>query len=304
MSRRRRATAGTVLLQTAAPAKINWTLEVLGRRGDGFHEIRSVLQTVSLADTLALRAASSLCLLVDGVEASPVELTENLISRAARLFPERLARDPMRFDLTKQIPAAAGLGGGSSDAAAALRLASTYWHLDDAEALHRAAAVLGSDVPFFLRGGAQLAAGRGDVLTPLPDPPPVSVLLTVPPLTVPNKTARLYAQLTPAHYSDGGATARLVDRIEHGFAPTADDYMNAFDAVADQVYPWLAEHRRALASVTGARVMLAGAGPSLFSVVGAADAEQHAAARAALLRQRIRSVVVRSCGGHAHDQLG
>jgi 4-diphosphocytidyl-2-C-methyl-D-erythritol kinase len=171
--------------RTEAPAKINWTLEVLGKRPDGYHEIRSVMQTLSLKDTLELHPADRFSLTVDGPQAANAgNADENFVTRAARSFPDLLERQPVAFRLTKRIPAAAGLGGGSSDAAAALRLLSDYWHIDDPKRLYEVAGALGSDVPFFLRGGVQLAAGRGEALVPLPSAELVSLVLLTPPLTL------------------------------------------------------------------------------------------------------------------------
>lgn len=300
--RARRRSRPPTGLHTTASAKINWTLEVLAKRPDGYHEIRSVMVAVSLHDVLQMQPARALSLIVDGAEASPTEIDDNLVTRAAQMFPSHVARQPVRFTLTKSIPAAAGLGGGSSNAAAALRLLAGYWGLD-AESVRRAAAQLGSDVPFFLRGGTSMAAGRGERLTPLPDPPAVSLLLTTPPRTIPNKTARLFSLLTPAHFTDGAATERLAATITADRAPDAADYVNVFDAVADAVFPWLPEHRAALTAATGSRAMLAGAGPALFAPYSPLDRDHAAAVRADLLRQGIRTVAVSTlpaaneCGG-------
>ena len=253
-------------LRTVAPAKINWTLEVLGRREDGYHEIRSVMQTISLADDLEVRPASSLSLQVDGPEAAGLASDDNLVVRAARVFPQQLRARPVAFRLHKNVPAAAGLGGGSSDAAAALRLLRRFWRLRKRAKVDEVAASLGADVPFFLRGGAQVIAGRGDAVTPLPATDPTHIILVTPPIAVAQKTARLYAELRSCHYTDGAATARLAAKLRDGRTPTPDDYVNVFDAVADVVFPRLAEYRRTLERVTGSRAMLAGAGPSLFAV--------------------------------------
>jgi 4-diphosphocytidyl-2-C-methyl-D-erythritol kinase len=257
-------------LWTLAPAKINWTLEVLGRRSDGYHEIRSVMQTISLADTLAVRHGPAQSLQVIGPAGHNLaeeSADQNLVVRAARVYPNASNQRPVGFTLEKRIPVAAGLGGGSSDAAAALRLLARVWNPSNRAALRRVASQLGSDVPFFLRGGAQLVSGRGDQLTPLPTGKRTFVVVLTPPLTVPRKTARLYAELQPAHFSEGKASERLAAKLRDGGAADGDDYVNVFDLVADQVFPWLADYRRLLEQATGARALLAGAGPSLYAVV-------------------------------------
>lgn len=260
--------------RTIAPAKINWTLEVLGRRPDGFHEIRSVMQTLSLTDELEAAPAEGASLHVEGLGAESLGSADNLVARVMSEVPKPAGGCPVAFRLHKRIPAAAGLGGGSSDAAAALRLLQRLWGLGG-DNVFRSAAALGSDVPFFLRGGAQIASGRGEILMPLPDGDPVDVLIATPPIALPSKTARLYAALTAEHYTDGGATERLAERIREGRGPRPDDYINVFDRMADAVFPDLREYRDQLTKVTGRRPLLAGAGPSLFVILdGGVDTEQ------------------------------
>jgi len=160
-----------------AYAKVNFTLDILDRRPDGYHEIRSIMQTISLADTLHIRLGTGhrgIKLSVDGehAEAAPVDDT-NLVIRAVRAVLAEAGIDEntvsLDIDLSKGIPAQAGLGGGSSDAAAALALTSRFFDLDlPHTTLARLAAGLGSDVPFFLVGGTCLVEGVGEKVTPLP----------------------------------------------------------------------------------------------------------------------------------------
>ena len=260
------------LLRTVAPAKINWTLEVLGRRPDGYHEIRSVMQTISLADVLTVAPSSSprSVVAISGPEYDGNSLPDNTVLRAVSLVGERahVGSGSAAFRLEKLIPLAAGLGGGSSDAAAALRLLRRLWpSLSDA-ALRRAAEAVGSDVPFFLRGGVQLVGGRGETVRPVRAGPAQILILATPPIAVPNKTSRLYAEIRPAYYTDGSATLRLVDRLRAGEAPREADYVNVFDIVAGRVFPDFDERRRQFGRLTGLRPLLAGAGPSLFGVLG------------------------------------
>ncbi|HLX57887.1 MAG TPA: 4-(cytidine 5'-diphospho)-2-C-methyl-D-erythritol kinase, partial [Ktedonobacteraceae bacterium] len=151
-----------------AYAKINLTLEVTGRRADGYHELATVMQTVDLHDTLCLTAGG------DGrvrVECTRAELSneENLAAQAARLLRERFALSQgVLIELRKRIPVAAGLGGGSSDAAAVLLALRQWWRLPlSLPELQAMAATLGSDVPFFLTGGLAFCVGRGERVTPL-----------------------------------------------------------------------------------------------------------------------------------------
>jgi 4-diphosphocytidyl-2-C-methyl-D-erythritol kinase len=165
-------------------AKINLSLKVLHKRLDGFHELRTVFQTVALADTLDLAFAPGrgVSIRVD----DPLHIENNLVERAARaFFDETGARGTLEIALRKRVPMGGGLGGGSSDAAATLlALAGLCGRKAPMEALTRLAAALGSDVPFFLYGGTALGLGRGEELYPLPEQKPLPVLILAPPLHI------------------------------------------------------------------------------------------------------------------------
>lgn len=168
------------VLRIAAPAKLNLHLEVLGRRADGFHALESIFQTIALHDVveLRLRSAPGIALTCDDASL-PVD-QGNLAWRAAAAFLARTPASGVAIALAKRIPHGAGLGGGSSDAAAVLRgLTRLLPDLWSADGLAGLAAALGSDVPFFLIGGSAHGTGRGEILTALPDLPaqPVTVLM-------------------------------------------------------------------------------------------------------------------------------
>jgi 4-diphosphocytidyl-2-C-methyl-D-erythritol kinase len=171
-----------VRLEIKSHAKINLTLEVLFRREDGYHQLKTVFQELELHDTLFLEElpAGSLELLCNDTTLPRGE--GNLAYRAALLLKSLYAPDKgARMELIKKIPVAAGLGGGSSNAAAALKGLNQLWNLSlEAETLGELGAVLGSDVPFFIYGGTALAEGRGEQVRPLPCFPPAKVLLAVP----------------------------------------------------------------------------------------------------------------------------
>jgi len=260
------------VLQARAPAKVNWTLEVLGRRPDGYHEVCTVLQTIGLWDELVMSPAPSLRVRCQG----PFAVEDELVGRAVRaLAPEAGVEVVVR----KGIPPAAGLGGGSSDAAAALRLLARHLGGLPQERLMAAAAGLGSDAPFFLLGGTALAQGRGERLTPLPNAPRLWLVLLVPPLRLADKTARMYRLLTPAAYSDGTFTRLFLERLcETGVVD--ENYMhNAFEGVAYRLFPELATYRAALLRAGARRVHLAGSGPALFVLAGDEGEARAVAAR-------------------------
>jgi 4-diphosphocytidyl-2-C-methyl-D-erythritol kinase len=249
-------------MRLCAPAKINWTLEVLGRRDDGYHEVRSLMQTVGLCDALEFTAADRLMLEVEG-EHQPSQ--DDLVLRAAALLGGG-ARGA-HIHLSKHVPVAAGLGGGSSDAAAALRGLNELWRLGcgDAQLVEMAAGV-GSDVAFFIHGGTALAEGRGELVTPLPDVAPVWLVLLVPPFRLPEKTMRMYAALTPADFTDGAPTGALLRRLHRRLAIADADLCSAFQRVAYEVFQGLDAYRDALLAAGARRVHLAGSGPALFAL--------------------------------------
>ena len=259
------------VISLKAPAKVNLCLEVLGRRSDDYHEVRTILQAVDLADRLTLEPADHLSLEADpasSVSSFTVPPDENLVLRAAHLLQEETGTAAgARLRLLKVVPIAAGLGGGSSDAAATLLGLCQLWGLSlHEDRLMELAARLGSDVPFFLRGGTALASGRGDRLTALPTlPDQWAVVCTPPGAPEEGKTARLYGTLTPAHYTSGARTQELADRLERG-QPLATFLYNVFGMVADEVYPgYRVDHTAFLAAGTS-EALLAGAGPSLFAL--------------------------------------
>jgi 4-diphosphocytidyl-2-C-methyl-D-erythritol kinase len=179
-------------------AKINLGLEIVGKRPDGYHDIRTLFQTISLADELVLEPAPAGAIHLAGDDPSVAWDETNLVHRAARLLREKTGTDQgARILVKKSIPAGRGLGGGSSNAAAALLGLNRMWGLGfDAPGLAGLARRLGADVPFFLHGGLCLGEGIGDRLTRLPDLAPLPCLLVFPPFPIP--TASIYAGIDPS----------------------------------------------------------------------------------------------------------
>lgn len=212
-------------MQLRAYAKINWALRVTGKRADGFHDIETLFQTISLHDTITIEPAPQLSLTCSDPTIPTGE--SNLVMRAAKA-----AGLVARIHLEKRIPAGGGLGGGSSDAAAVLAFADQF-DLD-------VALSIGSDVPFFMHGGTQYATGRGEVLTPLPSVAPVPLLLLMPAERV--ATAEAYASLRTFSPPLG------IDRYQ---AMIADDLLgHAAELINDFEEPMFARlpHLRALKS--------------------------------------------------------
>ncbi|MBA2479199.1 MAG: 4-(cytidine 5'-diphospho)-2-C-methyl-D-erythritol kinase, partial [Planctomycetes bacterium] len=224
----------------AAPAKINLALEILGRRADGYHAIETVFQTLELCDRVTIS-------LGDGPE--PLRLTcsdptlpaegGNLAWKAAAAVRARISGFPsIAVDLVKRVPHGAGLGGGSSDAAAVLRGLARLDPRVAALDLAAIAADLGSDVPFFLVGGSAHATGRGEELTPLPDAPMSAITVLMPAAELP--TPAVYRELTDAERGPRPlvGSARWRDRLAAG--PVHSLASNRLTAPARRLCPAVA----------------------------------------------------------------
>ena len=253
-------------IELQAHAKINLTLEVLGKRPDGYHEIASIIQTVGLHDVITLATADDLSLECD---TPGLATDDNLVLKAATMLREETGSSQgARIVLRKSIPVSAGLGGGSSDAAAALIGLNRLWDaglsVDD---LQRIAAQLGSDVPFFLRGGTAMVHGRGELVRPLPPADIPWVVILSPDMQMPDKTASAYAALTPSEHTGGLLTRKLEARIRGGGDVPPQFLFNAFDDVAREAFPGLGEVWDAFTALGAREVHVAGSGPSLFAPV-------------------------------------
>jgi 4-diphosphocytidyl-2-C-methyl-D-erythritol kinase len=256
------------MLTLKAPAKINLTLEVLRKRPDGFHEVRSVLQAIDLGDVFHISSGEGISFKCDmpgwSAEAS-------LVSRAVGLLREVTGcQKGARINIEKCIPLMSGLGGDSSGAAAVLRGLKKFWGLGlPPEKLRQIAARLGSDVPFFLEGGTVLATGRGEVITPLPSLPEMWVVVVMPDFPVPpGKTGRLYAALKQSYYTDGVITQNLADALHKGLMFHHDMLFNTFENVAFDCFPGLDVYKEHLVKLGAPFVHLAGSGPALFTMFG------------------------------------
>ncbi len=290
-----------------APAKLNLTLAVIARRDDGYHELHSVMATLALADRLSLAPSATRAdtLHVTGADTGPAEsdLVLRGIAEARRaagaadpgddpssFAPGRPSAPALAARLEKRIPVAAGLAGGSSDAAAAMDGALEAWAIDlDVDARRAAALRLGSDVPFFLVGGFAAVAGHGDRVTPLPSPRgEPGVLLVTPAIAV--STGAVFAALDDgARQPDPGATrvssVHLAQELgqgldTHGLLVRAGVLAQANDLVlgAEVVAPGLRAFRRVLARRLGRPVGQSGSGPTCWALYASLDEATAAAA--------------------------
>jgi 4-diphosphocytidyl-2-C-methyl-D-erythritol kinase len=254
------------MLKIEAPAKINLTLEVLGKRPDGYHEIRSVMQAINLSDRLSFKTNEKIIFECDSLL---WQAEKSLIGRAVDATKRHTGvSNGVLIQITKRIPLSSGLGGDSSDAAAILLGLNQFWELGIPPGdLVEMAGTLGSDVPFFLTGGTALAEGTGRQISPLPAMPHSWVLLLLPHVERPEfKTGALYARLNPGVFTDGARTDALVARLSRGEAVRLEDLFNVFESVAYEVFAGLESYRDGFQKIAGTPVHLAGAGPALFAL--------------------------------------
>jgi 4-diphosphocytidyl-2-C-methyl-D-erythritol kinase len=255
------------MISATAQAKINLTLEVLKRREDGYHDIRSVVQTIDLVDTLSFRTGPRLEFHCTVPEWSA---EKSLVSKAAGLLKDKgSSRHGASIEIEKRIPLVSGLGGDSSDAAAVLRGLNLLWNLElSLRDLINIGAQLGSDVPLFLLGGTLLMEGRGEKIRPLPPMPHRSVILLIPKIPrTENKTRQMYTRLTQNDYSLGQATDNFVQALEKGQPPEENDVYNVFDDVGMRFFSRLKDARLKFLEAGANSVHLAGSGPTLFSLI-------------------------------------
>ncbi len=277
-------TTAVPLIELQAPAKLNLGLEVLGRRDDGYHEIATILLAIDLYDTVQLAAS-------DSIELSCAEPMlagdDNLALRALHALRDETGfSGGAQLDLVKRIPIASGLGGASSDAAAALRGGRELWRLDiEDEGVFSIAARLGSDVPFFLQGGCAVGRGRGELLTPLPPPADSWFVVVAPRMAIPNKTATLYTRLQADEYSDGARIAAQAARFEAGLHLDPLLLENAFAKLLYSLVPWLADLPGLMRDAGAGAVGISGAGPAHYALIATSDEAELTANQ---LRERLR----------------
>lgn len=257
--------------------KVNLCLEITGRRDDGYHDLATVFQTVSLSDRLALetRDESGIDVIVPGGGAPEGE--ENLCWQAAALYREENEwPEGLTVSLEKRVPSGAGLGGGSSDAAAVLTgLASMDSAPLPRSRLEEIAEKLGADVAFFLTGGTALATGRGDRVDPLPEIPACRILLIRPDLEV--STAEAYAMLSGDDFTDGAHARAMADAIRAGRAGEIPGHVrNGFARRLEGRWPVLAELKTALRQAGALAAEITGSGSAVFGIF-----DDHAVAEAA-----------------------
>ena len=262
---------GDTLLTLSANAKINLTLDILGTREDGYHEVAMIMQEISLHDTLSMGKINqgiSLTIAIEGQQGTLLADESNLCWKAAALVQKEYnLQEGVEIHLIKRIPMAAGLAGGSADAAAVLKGMNHLFRLGMTEArLCELGARLGSDIPFCIMGGTMLATGRGEVLTRLPSFPRLSVVLAKPPVGV--STAWAYKTYDAGYDGPHPDNEAMLEAIHGGDAHKAAGLLcNVLEGVTETEHPVIADYKRLMMEHGAMASMMSGSGPTVFGLV-------------------------------------
>jgi 4-diphosphocytidyl-2-C-methyl-D-erythritol kinase len=251
-----------------ASAKINLSLDVLHKRDDGFHEVEMIMTMVDLADRIEIHELPQDRITLS-THSGYIPLDEkNIAFQAAKLLKTRYGvRQGVHIHLEKKVPVAAGLAGGSSDAAATLRGLNRLWRLDiPLKELQRLGAILGSDVPFCIAGGTALATGRGELLELIDSPPPCWVILAKPPINV--STADIYSKLNAQQIKSHPSTAQILEAIRtKNLDRLCQSMGNVLEEVTLAMYPVVHQLKQCMESLGAEGVLMSGSGPTVFGIV-------------------------------------
>ena len=252
------------ILTTKAYAKLNLSLEVLGKREDGFHEIRSILQTIDLWDMVSFEISDSIKIACDVPELNnQTNIAYKAVSRLKQLSQSEFGID---INIKKGIPIAGGLGGGSSDAAVTLKALNELWGLElSSERLEDIGASVGSDIPALLREATVLGEGRGELISEIRGLDGTPIILIFPKSTIENKTKQMYGNIRSHHYTDGSVTDRLINNL-HNKMIVETDMFNVFETVAFEIFEELQTLKTSVETDTGLSLHLCGAGPGMFAI--------------------------------------
>jgi 4-diphosphocytidyl-2-C-methyl-D-erythritol kinase len=254
------------MMTATAPAKLNLTLEVLKKRPDGYHEIRSIIQTINFEDKIKIGPAPRVEFKCSLPEWSA---SKSLLSKVVSLLQNSTGcRQGALIEIEKRIPLSSGLGGDSSDAAAVLRGLNLLWNLRlSLRDLISYASQLGSDVPLFLYGGTVLIEGKGERIRPLRPMPHMTVILLLPKIPrVENKTQQMYGQLTVRNYTPGRITEDFLNMLDGKAGKPGLGLYNVFEETAYRYFNGLKEFKQKFLEAGAESVHVAGSGPTLFSL--------------------------------------
>lgn len=254
------------MLTVKAYAKVNLALDIIGKRPDGYHEVAMIMQSIDLADTVTLEEKDGDISVTTDIPALACDKT-NLAYRAADLLKQMFnVRKGVKISLKKNIPIAAGLAGGSADAAAVLAGLNVLWKLKlSAGELAEIGAALGSDVPFCLRGGTMLATGRGEILERLPNMPKCYVVLAKPPVSV--STAWAYSNYRADKVGCRPDIRAMKDYLAEGnLNGVAAGLCNVLESVTITAHPVIGHLKQTMLDNKMMAALMSGSGPTVFGL--------------------------------------
>ena len=255
------------MVTVKAPAKINLVLNTLYKRPDNFHEVEMIMTTVDLADYITVKELSTNKIVLKS-DQYQIPLNENnLAYRAAKIFKDHFKITAgVEIYIKKKIPVAAGLAGGSSDAAATLKALKQLWNVEcSIEELADLGAVLGSDIPFCIYGGTALATGRGEIIKPIPSPPKCWVILIKPRIGV--STRDIYEALDLKNAQHPDVQVMLQSIYNNDFKGVCQNIGNTLEDVTLKQYPVVSEIKEKLIQFGADAVLMSGSGPTVFALV-------------------------------------
>ncbi len=277
-------------IQIKAPAKINLSLDVVSRREDGYHNLEMIMQEVGIFDVLTLSMEYS--------EVTEIHLScnkhflptdeRNLCFKAAKLFLDKAnISAKVRIDIKKTIPVGAGLGGGSSDAAATLKalnkLTNKPFTLEELSVLGKS---LGADVPFFIYGGCMLAKGIGEQLSPVPPLKNALILIAKPRFSI--STAQVYKNLCLDEKTPHPNTNEVLDALSHNDLKKLGEYAgNTLESVTEKLYPEISEYKKTMNDNGAVYSLMSGSGSAVFGIF---TDKQKALTTAKLLKEKTNQV--------------
>lgn len=255
------------MLYVKAPAKINLTLDVLSKRSDGYHEVEMVMTTVDLADRIGLEPREDGAIVIHSANNFIPDDQRNLAYQAAKLLKDTYnIRSGVSITIDKQIPIAAGLAGGSSDAAATLKGLNELWHLQlSLDEIAELGAKIGSDVPYCVYGGTAIARGRGEKIEHISTPPSCWVVLAKPTIGV--STAAVYGGLKLEDVTHPN-TKNMVEAIAEGdYEKMCNNLGNVLESVTMALHPEVLSIKEQMNRFGADAVLMSGSGPTVFGLV-------------------------------------
>jgi 4-diphosphocytidyl-2-C-methyl-D-erythritol kinase len=283
-------------IRLRAPGKINWTLDVTGRRPDGYHEVEILMQSISLWDDIVLTECDAGIQVCGNAAEMPLD-ESNLAAKAARLIQDQFGiTRGIRIDITKRIPVAAGLAGGSTNAAAVLAGLNALWGLGLSRSrLAELGTALGADVPFCIYGGTAATRGIGEKITPLPPLEGISLVLIKPPFGV--STASVYQSLKVDRIPLHPNWKKAYDLLAAGNFHSLRSHMgNVLELVTINKHPEIKEIKACLDKAGASVTMMTGSGPAVFGVFEAAAHAQKAAEKLKSVYSQVYCVSTCSTG--------